>query len=42
MKLAAVPVNSSVTQLGMTFKRTIFNENAACHIALGQAYMELF
>lgn len=38
-EVALVPINSSVAQTGVTFKSTLFDENAACHIALGQAYL---
>ena len=38
-EVALVPANSSISQTGVTFKSTLFDENAACHIALGQAYL---
>lgn len=39
-EVALVPANSSIAKTGITFKSTLFDENAACHIALGQAYIE--
>lgn len=38
-EVALVPESSSISQTGITFKSTLFDENAACHIALGQAYL---
>lgn len=37
-EVALVPANSSIAQTGIIFKSTLFDENAASHIALGQAY----
>lgn len=37
-EVALVPASSSIAQTGITFKSTLFDENAASHIALGQAY----
>jgi aminopeptidase len=39
-EVALVPVNSSIAKTGITFKSTLFDENAASHIALGQAYID--
>ena len=38
-EVALVSVNSSIAKMGITFNSTLFDENAACHIALGQAYI---
>ncbi|MGE7122139.1 aminopeptidase [Peribacillus sp. NPDC046944] len=38
-EVALVSVNSSIAKMGVTFKSTLLDENAACHIALGQAYI---
>ncbi|NLA95615.1 MAG: aminopeptidase [Clostridiaceae bacterium] len=37
---AIVPDSSPVSQSGLLFKTTLFDENASCHFALGQAYAE--
>lgn len=37
-EVALVPHNSPIAQSGTLFFNTLFDENAACHIALGQAY----
>ncbi|MDE5055441.1 aminopeptidase [Niallia taxi] len=37
---ALVSANSSIAKMGITFKSTLLDENAACHIALGQAYID--
>jgi aminopeptidase len=37
-EVALVPHNSPIAQSGLLFSNTLFDENAACHIALGQAY----
>ena len=39
-EVALVPDNSPISQTGLLFKNTLFDENAACHFALGQAYGE--
>jgi aminopeptidase len=36
-EVALVPEVSPVAQSGLIFRNTLFDENAACHIALGQA-----
>ncbi len=36
-EVALVPEASPVAQSGLIFRNTLFDENAACHIALGQA-----
>ncbi len=37
-EVALVPHSSPISQSGLLFKNTLFDENAASHIALGQAY----
>ncbi|WP_217586350.1 aminopeptidase [Lentibacillus saliphilus] len=37
-ELALVPHESPVSQSGLIFYNTLFDENASCHIALGKAY----
>jgi aminopeptidase len=37
-EVALVPDSSPVSRLGVTFHSTLFDENASCHLALGQAY----
>ena len=37
-EVALVPHNSPIAQAGILFWNTLFDENAASHIALGQAY----
>ncbi|MBB6146224.1 aminopeptidase [Silvibacterium bohemicum] len=37
-EVALVPHHSPIAQSGLLFNNTLFDENAACHIALGQAY----
>ena len=39
-EVALVDVRSPVYQSGLTFYETLFDENAACHIAFGEAYPE--
>ncbi len=39
-ELSLVDVRSPVHRAGVTFHETLFDENAACHIAFGQAYPE--
>jgi aminopeptidase len=38
-ELALVPFASPIQQSGLLFYNTLFDENAACHIALGRAYV---
>ena len=35
---ALVPYNSPISNSGILFYNTLFDENAACHLALGKAY----
>ena len=35
---ALVPVNSPIAESGMLFYNTLFDENAACHLALGMGF----
>jgi aminopeptidase len=37
-EVALVPASSPIAAGGLLFYNTLFDENAACHIALGQAY----
>ena len=37
-EVALVPYSSPIASSGLLFLNTLFDENAACHIALGQAY----
>lgn len=37
-ELALVPNSSPIAQSGVLFYNTLFDENAACHVALGRAY----
>jgi len=37
-EVALVPHSSAISASGLTFLNTLFDENAASHIALGQAY----
>ena len=37
-EVALVPQSSPIAASGLLFMNTLFDENAACHIALGQAY----
>jgi aminopeptidase len=37
-EVALVPHSSPIARSGLLFFNTLFDENAACHIALGQAY----
>ena len=41
-EVALVPDNSPISQTGLLFYNTLFDENAACHIALGQCYTKCF
>lgn len=35
---ALVPVNSPISESGLLFRNTLFDENAACHLALGMGF----
>jgi aminopeptidase len=37
-EVALVPNSSPISRSGVLFYNTLFDENAACHIALGQSY----
>ena len=41
-EVALVPHSSPISQSGLLFFNTLFDENAASHIALGQAYKKCF
>lgn len=37
-EVALVPFHSPISQMGILFYNTLFDENASCHLALGEAY----
>ena len=37
-EVALVPVDSPISQRGVVFYHTLFDENASCHLAIGKAY----
>lgn len=37
-EVALVPFNSPINELGFLFLNTLFDENACCHLALGEAF----
>ena len=37
-EVALVPFDSPISQSGVLFYNTLFDENASCHLALGKAY----
>lgn len=37
---ALVPYDSPISQMGLLFYNTLFDENAACHLALGKGFSE--
>jgi aminopeptidase len=39
-EIALVAANSPISNTGVLFKNTLFDENASCHFALGAAYSE--
>ncbi|MDS9469860.1 aminopeptidase [Paracoccus sp. MBLB3053] len=41
-EVALVPFSSPISQTGLLFYNTLFDENAACHIAMGQCYSKCF
>ena len=41
-EVALVPHSSPISQSGLLFYNTLFDENAASHIALGQCYSKCF
>ena len=41
-EVALVPFRSPISDTGVLFFNTLFDENAACHIAQGQCYSECF
>ncbi|WP_208440285.1 aminopeptidase [Bartonella raoultii] len=41
-EVALVPHSSPISQSDLLFYNTLFDENAACHIALGQCYSKCF
>ena len=41
-EVALVPHSSPISKSGLLFYNTLFDENASCHIALGQCYSKCF
>lgn len=41
-EVALVPFSSPISASGLLFYNTLYDENAACHIALGQCYAKCF
>ncbi|WP_406720688.1 MULTISPECIES: aminopeptidase [Thioclava] len=41
-EVALVPFHSPISESGILFYNTLYDENAACHIALGQCYSKCF
>jgi aminopeptidase len=41
-EVALVPHSSPISKSGLMFFNTLFDENAACHIAIGQCYAKCF
>ena len=41
-EVALVPDSSPISQSNILFYNTLFDENAACHITLGQCYSKCF
>ena len=41
-EVALVPHSSPISKSGLLFFNTLFDENAACHIAMGQCYADCF
>lgn len=40
-EVALVPYDSPINNSGLLFYETLFDENAACHLALGRGFNEL-
>ncbi|MBE6160040.1 MAG: aminopeptidase [Lactobacillales bacterium] len=41
-EVALVPYNSPISNTGLVFNETLFDENASCHLALGDGFMKCF
>ena len=41
-EVALVPHSSPISKSGLMFLNTLFDENAACHVAVGQCYSKCF
>ena len=41
-EVALVPHSSPISESGLLFYNTLYDENASCHIALGQCYSKCF
>ena len=37
-EVALVPYASPISEMGILFYNTLFDENASCHLALGECY----
>ena len=37
-EVALIPISSPISDLGILFYETLFDENASCHLALGECY----
>ena len=41
-EVALVPYNSPISNMGLIFYNTLYDENAACHFAIGKGFPECF
>ena len=41
-EVALVPYNSPISNTGLVFNETLFDENASCHLALGSGFVKCF
>ena len=41
-EVALVPHNSPISNTGIVFNETLFDENSSCHLALGDAFLKCF
>lgn len=41
-EVALVPYNSPISNTGLAFNETLFDENASCHLALGRGYANCY
>ena len=39
-EVALIPYDSPISNMGILFYNTLFDENASCHLAFGEAYAE--
>lgn len=40
-EVALVPINSPIANMNLTFYETLFDENASCHLALGDSFITI-